>query len=51
MNADLNKKGTIWDRLGSVAAYISGGIWAIWALVGMEVGSEPVPGVMAVAAR
>lgn len=45
MNANLNDKGTIWDRLGSVAAYISGGIWA------MEVGSEPVPGVMAVAAR
>lgn len=37
------QKSTIWDRLGSVAAFI----WES----GPEVGSEPVPGVMAVAAR
>lgn len=24
------KKGTIWDCLGSVAAFILGGIWATW---------------------
>lgn len=51
MNTNRNKKkrynlGPSWLRC---SVYF--GIWAIWALVMIEVGSEPVPGVMAVAAR
>lgn len=47
------RKGTIWDHLGSVAAFILGwnlGHFGAPVVTGSR-GSEPVPGVMAVAAR